>query len=150
MFKWRYIQRNSEKKKKLISKESNSNDSSRYSENTKKESKIEESSHYEDTLKDSMKKLRYQFSLKNINNQFQSNIRESHKGNIISSNDDEIVVVNDAKTCVVCMDKDVNAILIPCGHLGLCIECAKEIDSNSGFCPICRQKIESFMRVYLV
>jgi len=97
-----------------------------------------------------MKKLRYQFSLKNINNQFHSNIRESHKGNIISSNDDEIVVVNDAKTCVVCMDKDVNAILIPCGHLGLCIECAKEIDSNSGFCPICRQKIESFMRVYLV
>ena len=49
-------------------------------------------------------------------------------------------------TCVVCFDKPRNAVLTPCGHADLCMDCAREIASRQALCPVCRTKIESAHR----
>uniref|UniRef100_A0A1I8IG38 RING-type domain-containing protein n=1 Tax=Macrostomum lignano TaxID=282301 RepID=A0A1I8IG38_9PLAT len=45
----------------------------------------------------------------------------------------------DWKTCKVCMDKEVNIMLLDCGHVACCSVCAKSLKT----CPICR----AFIRV---
>ncbi|PAA88228.1 hypothetical protein BOX15_Mlig021765g1 [Macrostomum lignano] len=40
----------------------------------------------------------------------------------------------DWKTCKVCMDKEVNIMLLDCGHVACCSVCAKSLKT----CPICR------------
>jgi len=40
--------------------------------------------------------------------------------------------------CVVCMDNQIDTTLVPCGHSGYCLSCAKQIDK----CPECRQDVE--------
>lgn len=48
--------------------------------------------------------------------------------------------------CVYCIDKEANFILVPCGHVCFCEECAKDFTEDK--CPICRQKIEHKSKVY--
>jgi len=50
--------------------------------------------------------------------------------------------------CIVCMDSKSNTVLLPCGHLGVCIECANALKTSTQTCPVCRQKIVSVQRVY--
>lgn len=40
--------------------------------------------------------------------------------------------------CVICMDKMIDVMLVPCGHLCCCVTCAKSIQNKR--CPICRDK----------
>lgn len=47
--------------------------------------------------------------------------------------------------CVICLEKLRCKVCIPCNHLCLCEECFKKVE----LCPICRKKIESFLRVYV-
>lgn len=43
-------------------------------------------------------------------------------------------VLDEDKLCTVCMDKPVNAVIVPCGHMGICSSCASEVL----LCPFCR------------
>lgn len=52
------------------------------------------------------------------------------------------------KECIVCMDNPRNSVLIPCGHLGVCMECARELHTTLKICPICRKAISKFHQVY--
>lgn len=52
------------------------------------------------------------------------------------------------KECIICMSKEPNSVLIPCGHLGLCMACAREIQRNSKQCPVCRSVIDQVHQVY--
>lgn len=48
--------------------------------------------------------------------------------------------------CVICSVKRIQVVLIPCGHMCLCKDCAEEF---TGACPICRADIGGKFRVYM-
>jgi len=48
---------------------------------------------------------------------------------------------NELKICTICYDKKACALIMPCGHGGLCYKCAISIWQNIGECPLCRKAI---------
>lgn len=42
--------------------------------------------------------------------------------------------------CVICLERPLAAILLPCRHFCVCRECLEEIDQ----CPICRAKFSTY------
>ena len=50
------------------------------------------------------------------------------------------------KNCVVCADKPIEAVFIPCGHLVTCLECAGLVVSQG--CPMCRDDIQTYLKVF--
>ena len=48
-------------------------------------------------------------------------------------------------TCRVCYDNLINTMLLPCGHVALCAQCAMRCNN----CPICRSTIRGTVRVLL-
>ena len=51
----------------------------------------------------------------------------------------------ESQICKICMDKKINTVLVPCGHLQSCDECAAFLN----ICPWCRKLIDSKLRVYM-
>jgi hypothetical protein len=54
---------------------------------------------------------------------------------------------NESNTCVVCWERESNAILLECGHSGICVECAGKLWDDSRLCPLCRQGFAGVMRI---
>lgn len=51
--------------------------------------------------------------------------------------------------CKVCLTERVNVALIACGHCVVCVGCVlRLVATETRSCPICRQKIISYMRIY--
>ncbi|XP_068681658.1 tumor susceptibility gene 101 protein-like [Montipora foliosa] len=50
--------------------------------------------------------------------------------------------------CIICMEKKSDSVLIPCGHLGVCLRCANELKRTTTVCPVCRKNIDQVIRVY--
>ena len=46
--------------------------------------------------------------------------------------------------CVICCDSDKDCVYMPCKHNTACIKCSKNLKE----CPICREKITDFVRIY--
>ncbi|ELU08684.1 hypothetical protein CAPTEDRAFT_125132 [Capitella teleta] len=46
-------------------------------------------------------------------------------------------------TCKVCWNREVNIILVKCGHL-LCEDCAPQVED----CPLCKKRIEDRIQVW--
>jgi len=44
--------------------------------------------------------------------------------------------------CVVCMNSQVDTVLVPCGHIACCAKCAKRLIKRDMACPVCRQAIK--------
>ena len=52
----------------------------------------------------------------------------------------------EAAECTICLSETANTILMPCGHMCVCLECAKAIQkSKHNHCPICRGTIQSLI-----
>jgi hypothetical protein len=51
-----------------------------------------------------------------------------------------------AGDCIVCMERPANAVLLECGHLGLCVGCAERHVGKE--CPACRARVARFVRCY--
>ena len=47
-------------------------------------------------------------------------------------------------TCVVCMDKPRDALIMPCGHMYTCMACISQLQQRA--CPICRVPIQTVAR----
>ncbi|CAF4072349.1 unnamed protein product, partial [Rotaria magnacalcarata] len=47
--------------------------------------------------------------------------------------------------CVLCLTEEKRLACIPCGHMAACVACGHSLRS----CPICQQKIEAFIRIYV-
>lgn len=47
----------------------------------------------------------------------------------------------ESQTCVICCDKAPDAVLLPCGHGGICFDCGKRIGKQGGDCHLCRKVI---------
>eukprot|EP00927_Polykrikos_kofoidii_P067488 TRINITY_DN62979_c0_g1_i1.p1 TRINITY_DN62979_c0_g1~~TRINITY_DN62979_c0_g1_i1.p1 ORF type:complete len:430 (+),score=33.25 TRINITY_DN62979_c0_g1_i1:175-1290(+) len=55
--------------------------------------------------------------------------------------------IRNDNTCVVCMDGEARHAAIPCGHLALCRSCAQQ--NLTSCCPVCRQRVNSFVRIFM-
>jgi len=54
-------------------------------------------------------------------------------------------------TCTTCLENKPNYIITPCGHPHMCSKCHQKwltLDNNKE-CPLCKQKIENYIQVYL-
>ncbi|KAF5191768.1 E3 ubiquitin ligase protein [Thalictrum thalictroides] len=51
------------------------------------------------------------------------------------------------KECVICMSEPKDTAVLPCRHMCLCSECAKELRLQTNKCPICRQPIEQLIEI---
>lgn len=60
----------------------------------------------------------------------------------------QVVVEEDDTECVVCMADIKEMVLIPCGHMMLCVACCAKVQSSSvKECPMCRCNIEYSFRM---
>ena len=48
------------------------------------------------------------------------------------------------ESCVVCLDNPRGTVLIPCGHVCVCLLCSDQVET----CPVCRQDIDQIVRTY--
>ncbi|KAI4367859.1 hypothetical protein MLD38_016482 [Melastoma candidum] len=51
------------------------------------------------------------------------------------------------KECVICMTEPKDTAVLPCRHMCMCSECAKELKLQSNKCPICRQPIQELIEI---
>lgn len=51
------------------------------------------------------------------------------------------------KECVICLSEPRNTAVLPCRHMCMCSDCAKELRLQSNKCPICRQPVEMLMEI---
>jgi len=57
--------------------------------------------------------------------------------------------------CIVCMDAAVDTVLLPCGHLCMCSDCASSLTHGAKVkgqplkCPLCRLNANTSQRIYL-
>ncbi|KAJ1939023.1 hypothetical protein GGF37_004570, partial [Kickxella alabastrina] len=55
----------------------------------------------------------------------------------------------DDNLCKICWDASTNIVFTPCGHLCTCLECAEKIMKlDRRECPICRDYIKAYIRVF--
>lgn len=59
----------------------------------------------------------------------------------ILDGDDEVEIENE---CVICLDKQSDAVFLPCGHVCCCLDCS----ANLELCPMCRTAITQKIRIY--
>ena len=52
--------------------------------------------------------------------------------------------MKEARTCKICMDNEVEVVLLPCGHSVSCVNCADKLIN----CPVCRQFIKRIHRTF--
>jgi len=50
-------------------------------------------------------------------------------------------------TCIVCLTGPMDAVLLECGHGGVCEDCAMQLWQNTRPCPLCRGRISRVMRI---
>ena len=53
---------------------------------------------------------------------------------------------SDPTSCIVCMDRKRDALLVPCGHIYTCMECTKTFRKRKNACPICREPIKKVVQ----
>ena len=53
--------------------------------------------------------------------------------------------VDDDAVCVICFDNPPDSVFMPCGHAGICYECAVDLYKNSESCYLCRKVKFSFL-----
>ena len=59
----------------------------------------------------------------------------------------EPALPDDSEPCAVCLEDPRSALLVPCGHVAMCVECAEKVlHSNRAVCVVCRQPIEKILR----
>ncbi|KAL4478837.1 hypothetical protein ABPG72_009663 [Tetrahymena utriculariae] len=51
------------------------------------------------------------------------------------------------QTCLVCFVNQPNSVLMPCGHGGICSDCAKDVCKKNGCCYLCRQEIQNIYQL---
>ncbi|KAF0700139.1 Aste57867_9327 [Aphanomyces stellatus] len=57
--------------------------------------------------------------------------------------------IEEVGTCVVCLDKPMEGVCVPCGHRAVCMTCAATLVAHpSNKCPICRADIRQVIRMY--
>lgn len=75
------------------------------------------------------------------------NAPSDEEGAICSVVETRTAAGDDGNTCLVCWDKDADAILLECGHSGICTVCAQSLWHRSRHCPLCREGFAAIMHI---
>ena len=66
---------------------------------------------------------------------------------------DKFISGVDHRICIICMDRNRDVVLNPCGHVLCCSECAGTIFTQNFIyeikCPICRRKCSSYVKMLI-
>jgi hypothetical protein len=54
---------------------------------------------------------------------------------------------NSIKDCIICYGNDCDGMITPCGHSGICYDCAIKLLKEEKDCHICRMKIKSVLKI---
>ncbi|KAH9510063.1 Baculoviral IAP repeat-containing protein 7-A [Bulinus truncatus] len=68
--------------------------------------------------------------------------RDSEKINSLKENNN---ILRQQTVCKICMDKEVEIVFLPCGHLVSCAECASAMKD----CPVCRKHVKGTVRAFI-
>ena len=61
---------------------------------------------------------------------------------------DDVALLGEQLCCIICMDAQHEAVLLRCGHTGVCAACAGQLwQSQDRRCPLCRERIRSVLRI---
>eukprot|EP01084_Bolivina_argentea_P128760 227529_1 len=73
-----------------------------------------------------------------------------HNNNISYDNDsNDDINGEDRNVCCVCVQKEVNTAIVPCGHAVYCTDCSKaSMKHNCNRCPICRTNVGSIIHIF--
>ena len=66
------------------------------------------------------------------------------RGSELETLQKENKALKDMTTCKICMDKEINIVFLPCGHMAACSECSPAMR----VCPMCRAKVKGAVRAY--
>ncbi|KAJ8608511.1 hypothetical protein CTAYLR_005720 [Chrysophaeum taylorii] len=56
-------------------------------------------------------------------------------------------VLDPTDVCTICFEKAKNAVILSCGHGGVCYNCSIDVYVTSGHCPFCRNEIGQIVTV---
>jgi hypothetical protein len=59
----------------------------------------------------------------------------------------QISIVMDRINCSLCCDKTADSVMMPCGHAGLCNDCAMKMWQRTEMCHLCRNPIENVVLI---
>ncbi|KAM9274031.1 E3 ubiquitin-protein ligase XIAP isoform 1-T5 [Morus bassanus] len=65
--------------------------------------------------------------------------------NLYLSTEEKLRRLQEEKLCKICMAKDISVVLLPCGHLVACKECAEALNE----CPLCRTNIMKRQEIFM-
>nr|XP_010308751.1 PREDICTED: E3 ubiquitin-protein ligase XIAP [Balearica regulorum gibbericeps] len=65
--------------------------------------------------------------------------------NLYLSTEEKLRRLQEEKLCKICMARDISVVLIPCGHLVACKECAQGLNE----CPLCRTNIVKRQEIFM-
>uniref|UniRef100_A0A7E4UMK5 NEUR n=1 Tax=Panagrellus redivivus TaxID=6233 RepID=A0A7E4UMK5_PANRE len=65
-----------------------------------------------------------------------------------ADNEDDEASPNSNTECCICWSTRANAAIYRCGHVCMCVECARQLSTTSGTCPMCRQRILDIVQLY--
>ena len=52
-------------------------------------------------------------------------------------------------SCTICYTEKIDCVIVPCGHMCMCFQCAEIVDDADNRCPICRQSIALLQKTFL-
>ncbi|CAG9334630.1 unnamed protein product [Blepharisma stoltei] len=66
---------------------------------------------------------------------------------IVDNSEAEASINNAEKLCIICCVNKANAVIMQCGHAGICFSCGSELVKNESKCMICRNLIEQVLEI---
>ena len=72
------------------------------------------------------------------------NVRE-----VVTDDSDCDNLLDPTEACTICFEKAKNAVLLGCGHGGICYNCSIDVYVTSGLCPFCRQDVSQIVMIGL-
>lgn len=61
-----------------------------------------------------------------------------------------VIIDHQHMSCVICLNKTNDQVVLPCAHMCMCSDCALSIKNKKGNCPVCDVNIEKVINVFTV
>lgn len=69
-------------------------------------------------------------------------------------NQESLEEVDESRRCIICMDKKIITVFVPCGHASMCNSCCRQYIKKSemsrvNYCPTCKQTIQGACDLFI-